>query len=154
MKTNRMACLAAKTLILLSAGMLAPSIATAQQADTSIKILPATKAVAETTPAAPAPADDKTAAPKATMSYEEAYRSIPFSRAEYQANPSYRHDAALEIMFGQLRPTTIVRNALPSTATDYGYNYFDYITPYSYYRRGYGRSYNFFYPRPSVYRRY
>lgn len=138
--------------------MLAPSIATAsqQQADTGIKILPATKAIAETaTPtAAPAPADDKAAAPKGTMSNEDAYRSIPFSRAEYQANPSYRHDAALEIMFGQLRPTTIVRNAAPSVTSDYGYNYFDYITPYNYYRRGYGQSYNFFYPRPSVYRRY
>lgn len=40
-------------------------------------------------------------------SYGEAYRSVRFSRAEYEANPAYRHEAAMEIMFGKLRPTTI-----------------------------------------------
>jgi hypothetical protein len=40
-------------------------------------------------------------------SYGEAYRSVRFSRAEYHANPAYRHEAAMEIMFGKLRPTTI-----------------------------------------------
>ncbi len=41
--------------------------------------------------------------------YEDAYRSIPFNRAEYDANPSYRHEAAMELLFGQMRPTTIVK---------------------------------------------
>ncbi|MBX3444483.1 MAG: hypothetical protein KF774_18935 [Planctomyces sp.] len=45
----------------------------------------------------------------AGRSYEDAYRSIPFNRAEYIANPSYRHDSAMELLFGELRPTTIVR---------------------------------------------
>ena len=41
--------------------------------------------------------------------YAEAYRAIPFNRAEYDANPSYRHEAAMELVFGQMRPTTIVK---------------------------------------------
>lgn len=41
--------------------------------------------------------------------YVDAYRSIPFNRAEYNANPSYRHEAAMELLFGQMRPTTIVK---------------------------------------------
>ena len=47
------------------------------------------------------------------LSYEEVYNSIPYRQAEYYANPSYRHDATMEILFGQLRPTTIVRNQSP-----------------------------------------
>ncbi len=47
------------------------------------------------------------------VSYIEAYNSVPFSRTEYEANPGYRHDAAMEIMFRQLRPTTIVRQYTP-----------------------------------------
>jgi len=43
------------------------------------------------------------------LRYAEAYRSIPFNRAEYDANPSYRHEAAMELVFGQMRPTTIVK---------------------------------------------
>lgn len=37
--------------------------------------------------------------------YWRVYRSIPFLRSEYIANPSYRHDATMEILLGQLRPT-------------------------------------------------
>ena len=44
-------------------------------------------------------------------SYAEIYNSIPFSRAEYDANPSYRHDATLELMFGKMRPTIIQRSS-------------------------------------------
>lgn len=47
------------------------------------------------------------------MSYAEAYAAIPFSRTEYEANPGYRHQAALELMFGVLRPTTFVQNYTP-----------------------------------------
>jgi hypothetical protein len=43
------------------------------------------------------------------LSYREAYDSIPFSRAEYSANPSYRHEAAMELVFGVQRPTTVVK---------------------------------------------
>lgn len=48
-----------------------------------------------------------------TMSYEEAYAAVPFSRTEYEANPTYRHQAALELMFHTLRPTTMVQNFTP-----------------------------------------
>jgi len=41
--------------------------------------------------------------------YRDAYDAIPFSRAEYDANPSYRHDATMEFLFGQMRPTVIHR---------------------------------------------
>jgi len=43
------------------------------------------------------------------LTYQEAYDSIPFSRAEYNANPAYRHEAAMELVFGVQRPTTIVK---------------------------------------------
>ncbi len=35
--------------------------------------------------------------------YREIYNTIPFSRAEYDANPSYRHEATMELLLGQLR---------------------------------------------------
>lgn len=47
------------------------------------------------------------------MTYIQAYNSIPFNRAEYEANPAYRHEAALELMFGQMRPTTVVKQTMP-----------------------------------------
>ena len=47
------------------------------------------------------------------MSYEEAYAAVPFSRTEYEANPTYRHQAALELLFGTLRPMTTVQNYTP-----------------------------------------
>lgn len=47
------------------------------------------------------------------MSYQEVYESIPYRQSEYLANPSYRHDSTMEVLFGQLRPTTIVRNDSP-----------------------------------------
>ncbi len=46
-------------------------------------------------------------------SYNDVYRSIPYRRTEYLANPSYRHDATMELLFGKLRPTTIVRQYTP-----------------------------------------
>jgi hypothetical protein len=48
-----------------------------------------------------------------TRNYEQIYRSIPFRRAEYLANPSYRHDSTMELMFGQLRPTVVNRTDTP-----------------------------------------
>ena len=41
--------------------------------------------------------------------YAEVYNSIPYSRAEYFANPAYRHEATMEILFGQLRPRTVTQ---------------------------------------------
>lgn len=45
--------------------------------------------------------------------YREIYNSISFSRTEYLANRDYRHEATMEILFGQLRPKTVVRMASP-----------------------------------------
>ena len=44
------------------------------------------------------------------LTYAEVYDSIPYHRSEGLANPSYRHDATMEILFGELRDMTIVRN--------------------------------------------
>lgn len=93
--------------------------------------------VAQNDSAAPALAEEK---PKAASSapmtsadvaaraqlYREIYNSIPFSRAEFDANPSYRHDATMEFLFGQMRPTVINRQARTSIdvrmpAMPYGY---------------------------------
>ena len=71
---------------------------------------------------APAPADAAgprppvsaaSGTPAARMTYAEAYAQIPFSRSEYEANPGYRHDAALELMFGTMRPMVISRMNMP-----------------------------------------
>ena len=45
--------------------------------------------------------------------YEQIYSLIPYSRAEYLANPAYRHEAALEILFGEQRPTVIHKQNTP-----------------------------------------
>ncbi len=52
-------------------------------------------------------------APLPRLTYQEALNSIPFSRAEYEANPAYRHEAAMELMFGTLRPMTNIKQTVP-----------------------------------------
>lgn len=42
--------------------------------------------------------------------YARIYRTIPFNRAEYNVNPSYRHDATMEILTGNARHQTIVKH--------------------------------------------
>ncbi|MFN9720064.1 MAG: hypothetical protein ACK58L_15305 [Planctomycetota bacterium] len=42
--------------------------------------------------------------------YQRVYNSIPFNRAEYNVNPSYRHDATMEILTGTARHQTIVQH--------------------------------------------
>jgi hypothetical protein len=71
------------------------------------------------------------------MTYKQAIASIPFSREEYEANPGYRHDAAMELMFGTLRPTTVVRQTIPyfSRYPDFFRNRFQ-IFPYPTSSRG------------------
>lgn len=93
------------------------------------------KAVAEgSSTAAPSKAatikkTSKPAAPKASLAapvtvrrdsrtYQEIYRSIPFSRAEYDANPAYRHLATMEIMLGQLHPVIVAPPAPPQPKYD------------------------------------
>src|SRR5262245_46011245 len=60
-----------------------------------------------------APASAASGAFVPQMSYADAYAMIPFSRTEYEANPGYRHDAAMELMFGVLRPTVNARMTMP-----------------------------------------
>lgn len=64
--------------------------------------------------------------------YQRIYRTIPFNRAEYNANPNYRHDSTMEILTGNARHQTIVRRdttavipaaqAQPTAAVPYRYN--------------------------------
>lgn len=76
------------------------------------------------------------------MTYLQAMASIPFNREEYEANPSYRHDAALEMMFGAMRPTMVVKQNIPyfSRYPDFFRNRFQ-IYPYPH---GQGPSMNTF----------
>ena len=95
----------------------------------------------------------------AEKSYASVYESIPFNRAEYEANPGYRHDTTMEILFGKLRDTVIYQNYSPRPIinsyrlNDYGYS----IYPYYRYRspRGfYTNRYNYYYLPPRIYRNY
>ncbi|HEY2253843.1 MAG TPA: hypothetical protein VGH74_22365 [Planctomycetaceae bacterium] len=90
------------------------------------------------TPPAPAESGEPVSAasgiPVPRMTYSQAYAQIPFYRSEYEANPGYRHDAALELMFGVLRPVTVVRQTMPyfSRYPDlFRYRYPVYPYPYS-----------------------
>jgi hypothetical protein len=46
---------------------------------------------------------DQTDDPVDPAEYRAVYDSIPFSRAEYDANPNFRHDTTMEILTGKLR---------------------------------------------------
>ncbi len=62
-----------------------------------------------------------------TALYRDIYFSIPFNRVEYNAYPSYRHDATMELLFNQMRPTVIQRGTTYvhpySASSNYGYGY-------------------------------
>lgn len=62
---------------------------------------------------ASAPVSAASGTPAPRMTYAEAYAQIPFVRSEYEANPAYRHDAAMELMFGTLRPMMVSRQTSP-----------------------------------------
>lgn len=81
--------------------------------------------------------------------YWRVYRSIPFLRSEYVANPSYRHDATMEILFGQLRPTVVQK--LPAQPRPHNTLFpfeNNFIRPNSYYSLGGGYGAN---PGPFAY---
>lgn len=42
--------------------------------------------------------------------YRRVYNSIPFSRADYKANPNYRHDSTMEILTGNARHQTVINH--------------------------------------------
>lgn len=75
------------------------------------------------------------------MSYIEAYNSVVFNRTEYEANPGYRHEAALEMMFGQLRPTTTVKQYTPRVIRYPDFYQYPYAR-YPYMRIGVKNSWN------------
>jgi hypothetical protein len=96
--------------------------------------------------------------PKHTSEYRRILRSIPFSRVEFNANPSYRHDAAMEILTGNARPQkVVVRESAPAApAAPYLLNlpvmrhYFDTTRgPYSRYQHLFGYQGGY---RPKYYR--
>lgn len=78
------------------------------------------------------------ALPVRYRSYRDAYRAIPFSRAEYLANPSYRHDSAMELLFGKMRPTVIHRHVtqLRPVRTVAAFSPYYYRSPLFDYSRG------------------
>jgi hypothetical protein len=99
--------------------------------------------------AAPADAEEapEAAAVEEASGYAATFRSIPFSRAEFDANPSYRHEATMEILTGNPRPQKIVVNQPdPVPPVDYYplnlpvmRHYFDMSRgPYSRYQRLFG----------------
>lgn len=48
--------------------------------------------------------------------YWTIYRSIPFLRSQFDANPAYRHDATMELLTGNARPTVIHHHDAASCA--------------------------------------
>ena len=69
------------------------------------------------------PGPRHSAAPSGRASYGDVYRSIPFSWAEYAANPSYRSQATLGLMLNQMPYPSTSASQVPQ----YGY-----VTPYSF----------------------
>ncbi len=106
------------------------------------------------------------------LDYAWVYRSIPFYRHEYISNPSYRHEATMEVLFGKLRPTVVHKHPGEPRPHETLWPFENnIIRPYSYYSLGpgggygrgplpfaypgaYGVNYNFYWPMPTVYRAY
>lgn len=99
----------------------------------SILIAPAVKATPPGAHTAPVKSEQACCESRPVVDpseYSRVFNSIPFNRAEYNANPSYRHDAAMEILTGNPRHQTIVKHtnyrpqpiAAPIQAVPYRYN--------------------------------
>jgi hypothetical protein len=69
------------------------------------------------------PGPPRSAALAGHATYADVYRSIPFSWAEYAANPSYRSQAALGLMLNQMPYPSTSASQVPQ----YGY-----VTPYQF----------------------
>jgi hypothetical protein len=81
--------------------------------------------------------------------YTRIYNSIPFSRAEFDANPDYRHEATMELLLGQLRSKTIHYQTAPQAAPMYDPIYAfhaAYSIPYRYRRSLLGYPFNYYSP--------
>jgi len=118
-------------------------------AEHQILIIPAEKLLREEVPPT-VPAGVSGDAPSSVIvidrdAYNRIYRTIPFNRAEYRANPSYRHDSTMEILTGNARHQTIVKHTTvkpqpattPVTAP---------VIPYRYNNWSRGLNYYFYFP--------
>lgn len=95
-----------------------PAAPTEEQGTLVHEIQPIPQWTITIVPAAKANPAANMAAPTASAEYTRIYNSIPFNRAEYNVNPSYRHDSAMEILTGNARHKTIVRhNSTPTVVT-------------------------------------
>jgi hypothetical protein len=118
--------------------VITPAVALNQAQDQA----PAGEPGPKITPAIPAPVQEPPAIAEGTdplalsARYAAVYSSIPYSRALYEANPSYRHDATMELLLGELRPTVIQRHeaapAAPAPFSPYPAPYSSpYLSPYA-----------------------
>lgn len=118
----------------------------------SIEITPAQKVPVEVSaaPVAPVPEAGEATAQKGARKvdaaeYQRIYRSIPFNRAEYNANPNYRHDSTMEILTGNARHQTIIErkttNSVPAPQPVQ-----PAAVPYRYNNPNWGLNYYFYFP--------
>lgn len=113
--------------------------ATVSNDDWVIDIRPAAK-VSDAPHPTPATDCDNCTQKYSADDYQRILASIPFDRAQYEVNPTYRHDSAMEILTGNARHQTIVKhnynNAPRPTVIPGGSHY---AAPYNPARYGYLR---------------
>lgn len=85
-------------------------------------------------------------APVSAADYARVYQSIPFNRAEYNANPTYRHDATMEFLTGNARHQTIVRHSTATPRPAAPQQPVPAALPYRYNNRRWGLNYYFYFP--------
>ena len=103
--------------------------------------LPVTAPVA--VPAATVDAEPATEAPLSAADYRRIYQSIPFSRAEYNVNPSYRHDSTMEILTGNARHQTTLQHSTVPVPPPRPQSH---LLPYRYNSPRHGLNYYFYFP--------
>ncbi len=93
--------------------------------------------------------------PSPAAEYRRIYESVPYSRTEYLANPSYRHDTAMELLTGIPRQSAGQGNYVPrlneptSRSPLFLYNRYGGVGPYygsggvSSYHGGFGLGYRY-----------
>lgn len=102
----------------------------------------------EITPRVTTPDQEKfpvttTETPLSAADYRRIYQSIPFSRAEYNVNPSYRHDSTMEILTGNARHQTTLQHSTVPVAPPRPQSH---LQPYRYNSSRHGLNYYFYFP--------
>ena len=82
---------------------------------------------------------------EAAAIYRHIYSRIPFIRAEYNANPSYRHDTVMELLTGNARHQTTVQHSTQPAAPRPPVGPINAI-PYRYNNPARGLNYYFYFP--------